>query len=396
MKIKLMEDSITEEEISAINSCLRSGYYTQGSIVEEFERKVASWNGSKYGIMVNSGSSANLLMVDLLKKKHNLQNGDEVLVPSVTWTTTVFPIIQNGLVPVFCDVDQDFAISLESMKRMTSEKTKAVFVVHLLGQSANMTEIKKFCDENGLLIIEDCCESMGATHKDIKVGNFGLMGSFSFYFGHHMTTVEGGMIVTDDFEIYDWLKSTRSHGWIKGTSRMQEYEDHPQKNFLFDMAGYNLRSTNINASIGLMQLSKIDKWIEIRKRNHCYFLGKALSMGFKSQRINAEETSSFCLPLIFDNRKERNYILKNAQNKGIELRPIVAGNLIRQPVFQKMNIKADDTPFSDLINENGIYLPNNQFMTFEKIDYMLNSIKDLQEEFKVKKEIVEKVEITDN
>jgi len=238
MKIKLMEDSIGEEEIRAVNECLNNKDYTQGKIVEEFEKRFAQWNGSKYAVMVNSGSSANLLIISLLKQRYGFSNEDEIIVPSVTWPTTVYPIIQNNMRPVFCDVDKSFNLDVESLKKMISEKTKAVFLVHLLGQSAKIDKIKEICDKNRLVLIEDCCESLGARFNSIKVGNFGKMASFSFYFGHHITTIEGGMVVTDDSEFYELLKSIRSHGWTRDSNRHNKYLE-KNKDFTFDMIGYN-------------------------------------------------------------------------------------------------------------------------------------------------------------
>lgn len=377
-----MEDSFSKEEFDAINECLKSGRYTQGELVDKFEKEFAAWNNSKYAVMINSGSSANLLIIDLLKQKYGLQDSDEILVPAVTWPTTVYPIIQNNFSPVFCDVDEKMNISVESMKNMLTEKTKAVFVVHLLGQPANMQEIINFCGDNDLILIEDCCESTGAKIGDIKVGNFGIMGSFSFYFGHHMTTIEGGMIVTNDEEIYDLLKSTRSHGWVKGSNRMAKYESDPNKNFLFDMLGYNVRSTNLNAAIGLEQLKKLDGFIRTRIENHNYFLEKIKNTDLGYQKVSIDETTSFCLAIVFRDKDERDFVIKNLPSKGVETRPVVAGNLLRQPVFEKMNLRSDKTPNSDLIHTRGIYLPNNQFMSKEKIDYMLKSVNELVEEFR--------------
>ncbi len=391
MNIKLMEDMITEEEIDEVTNCLRSGEYTQGKLVDSFEKKFAAWNGSKYGVMINSGSSANLLMVLMLKQKYGLKDGDEVIVPAVTWPTTIYPVFQNNLVPVFCDVDTGFNLDINSIKKMVSDKTKAIFLVHLLGQPAKLDEIKQFCQEKKIVLIEDCCESVGAKFKNVKVGNFGVMGSFSFYFGHHMTTIEGGMIVTDDFEVYDLLKSARSHGWVKGSARTELYPDFENKDFLFDMEGYNLRSTNLNAAIGLVQLNKLDGWISKRIENHRYFLEKikqkGLDYGFGHQQVNLDETSSFSLAIIFNTKEERDYILKNLAVKEVESRPIVAGNLLRQPVFKSKGFRADKTLQADLIHEKGIYLPNNQFMDEEKIDYMLVSIKELLQRFNDKNSI---------
>jgi len=376
MKIKLMEDSISQEEISAINKCLESGQYTQGKIVEEFEKKFAEWNGSKYAVMVNSGSSANLLIIAALKEKFNLKQGDEILVPNVTWPTTVYPIIQNGLVPVFCDVDESYAISLESINKMIGEKTRAIFAVHLLGQPAKIREIKEICRTKKLLLIEDCCESQGSTSQEIKVGNFGLMGSFSFYFGHHMTTIEGGMITTNDFELYDILKSLRSHGWIRGTEREKMYPEFKNKSFVFDLLGYNLRSTNINAAIGLVQLKKLDEFIKKRKENHEYFLNKIKELSIVPQKVDLNETSSFSFGILTKTEKQREFLLEDLPKKGIECRPIVAGNLLKQPVFQNLALKKDSEEMANKIHSQGIYLPNNQFINEEKINYLVENLKE--------------------
>ena len=386
-RIKLMEDSITQDEISAINRCLESGMYTQGGLVEEFEKKFAEWNGSKHAIMVNSGSSANLLMVSLLKEKFGLKEGDEVLVPNVTWPTTVFPIIQNNLIPVICDVDESFNIDLNSIKKMKGERTKAIFVVHLLGQPANILEIRNFCDENNLLLIEDCCESLGSRKGEIKVGNFGMMGSFSFYFGHHITTFEGGMITTNDFEIYDLLKSIRSHGWIRGTNREKNYPDFKNKDYVFDSLGYNVRSTNLNAAIGLVQLEKLDGFIKKRIENHRHFLEKIKRLPIIPQKVDLNETSSFCLGILFPEKEQREYFLENLPKKGIECRPVVAGNLLKQPVFSRLNIKKDSETMADKIHYYGIYLPNNQFVDEKKIEYMVDTMEKLLNDLQFSREI---------
>ncbi|HLC80507.1 MAG TPA: DegT/DnrJ/EryC1/StrS family aminotransferase [Candidatus Nanoarchaeia archaeon] len=384
LPIRLMEDSFGEDEFKAVMDCLRSGQYTQGKLVEEFEQKFAQWNNSKYAVMVNSGSSANLLMVFMLNHKFGLQDGDEVIVPCVTWPTTIYPLIQYNLTPVLCEVDEGFNLDPDSLNRMISPKAKAVFLVHLLGQPAKIEEIKRICEKNNLLLIEDCCESLGAIYRGKKVGNFGKMGSFSFYFGHHMTTIEGGMIVTDDAEICDLLKSSRSHGWVRDSPRQHLYPQYENKNFLFDMLGYNLRSTNLNAAIGLAQLAKLDESIKIRIENNRYFLEKVKSLRLKFQQVNLAETTSFCFAILFGSKAERDYILRNISTKEIESRPMVAGNLLRQPVFQSFDVqkmRADRTPFADEIHDCGIYLPNNQFMTKEKIDYMLDSIQQMRKEF---------------
>lgn len=383
-----MEDSFTQKEFDAINECLKSGFYTQGKRVEDFEEKFAEWNnGLKYGVMVNSGSSANLLMVAMLKEKYGLKKGDEVLVPAVTWPTTVYPLIQYGLTPVFCDVDESFNISINSMKKMFSEKTKAVFLVHLLGQPADMAEIQQFCNEKKLLMIEDNCESLGAVYDGKKTGAFGEMSSFSFYFGHHITTIEGGMILTNNKETADLLKSVRSHGWVRKSMRAEKYKkQYKNTDFLFDMLGYNLRSSDLNAAIGLVQLEKLNEIIDIRKKNHALFQ-KAMDRNpnIKLQQVNIDQTSSFCFAILLNSKEERDYLLQKLPEKGIECRPIVAGNLLKQPVFTNLpanSFKADDCQKANEIHNKGLYLPNNQFINEEQVNYMVKSVNELLKESK--------------
>jgi CDP-4-dehydro-6-deoxyglucose reductase, E1 len=382
MRIKLMDNSIEREELTAMMGCMISGEYTHGKVVEEFEKKFAEWNGSKYAVMVNSGSSANLLIITLLKERYGLMDGDEVLVPAATWPTTVYPVIQNNLVPVFCDADESFNMSLDSIKRMTSEKTKALFLVHLLGQPANLKEIIKFCEERKIVLIEDCCESLGAMVNGQKVGNFGVMGSFSFYFGHHLTTIEGGMITTNDIGTWDLLKSIRSHGWVRNSLRTKEHEkDHVSLDFVFDSLGYNLRSTNLNASIGLEQLKKLENFIRIRKENHRTFIKLMSEKPFaKIQKVNMDETSSFCLALILPNIKMRNLLLTELPKQGIECRTVVAGNLLLQPIFAKKlkdRYRKDECKNADQIHHCGLYLPNHQLLDEKHIKYMTDKVTDV-------------------
>ena len=383
-KINLMEDMISDEEIGAINACLKSGEYTQGKVVHEFETKFAEWNGSKYAVMVNSGSSANLLIATMLRENYGLNDGDEVLVPAVTWPTTVYPLIQNNLFPVFCDIDDSFNLSVESAKKMITPKTRAIFLVHLLGQTANLDGLIEICKEKNIVLIEDCCEALGALHKGKKAGNFGVMGSFSFFFGHHMTTIEGGMITTDDLRTYDLLKSIRSHGWVRNSLRIKDYErTHTNFNYLFDFMGYNVRSTNLNASIGLEQLKKIDQSIKIRRENHRLF-EDIMSRNNKItlQKVNLDDTSSFCLPLILPSIKERDLLLRELPKDGIECRTVVGGNLVRQPVFShrlKDKYRKDECKNADIIHHNGLYLPNNQFIDSEKVLYMTDKVNKVLE-----------------
>jgi CDP-4-dehydro-6-deoxyglucose reductase, E1 len=377
MRIRLMNDSISSEEHIAIKHVLDSGKYTQGPEVAAFEKEYAAWNGSKHAVMVNSGSSANLLIAMMLREYHGLSAGDEVLVPAVTWPTTVHPIIQHGMEPVFCDVDDSFNISVESMERMVTPRTKAVFVVHLLGQPADMGSILHFCEKHSLVLVEDSCETMGGVVNGRKTGTFGSMGSFSTYFGHHMTTIEGGIIVTDNDNLADLLRSARNHGWVRGSMRQDRYPSSAYNQFIFDMMGYNLRSTDLNAAIGREQLKKLDSWIETRRANHLHFIERCSQLPLTLQTIEPSQTAAFSLAVLFSDGPKRDNALRELDEAGIEARPIVAGNLCRQPVFERSNYRKDVLNKSDAIHERGIYLPNNQFIGKDEIDSMAHALEQI-------------------
>jgi len=379
MNIKLMEDSFSQEELRAVQQCFTSGEYTQGKKVREFEEAFAKWNNSKHTVMVNSGSSANLLAIFILKEQFGLNDGDEVLVPAVTWPTTIYPIIQHNLKPVFCDVDESYNISLTSIKKMTTDHTKAIFIVHVLGQPANMGPIMEFCKARNITVLEDCCESLGAAYRGNKVGNLGEMGTFSFYFGHHINTIEGGMITTHSEKLADLLRSARSHGWVRGSPRAKIYEHQfDNLDFVFDMLGYNLRSTNVNAAIGLVQLKKIDQFLSIRKSNHAHFI--SLLRCAKPQKVNFQETSSFSLGILLNSEDKRKKLLQQLPKEGIECRPIIAGNLLEQPVFKdklKNMYRADICNMANAIHTRGIYLPNHQKMSSNEIEHMVKTIEKI-------------------
>jgi CDP-6-deoxy-D-xylo-4-hexulose-3-dehydrase len=235
-----------------------------------------------------------------------------------------------------------------------------------------MAEIKDFCGKKSIAVIEDCCESTGAKIGSTKVGNFGLMGSFSFYFAHHMTTIEGGMIVTNDSDTDDLLRSARSHGWVRGSKRADRYPDSIDKKFLFDMLGYNLRSTNLNAAIGLVQLKKLDSYIENRSRCHKHFLQKMIGLNLGVQKVDIDETSSFSLAVICRSKAEKEEMMDKLTKNGVEVRPIVAGNLLKQPVFKSADYRRDKLTQAEIIDSCGFYFANNQAMNAEKISHVVS------------------------
>ena len=274
MPWKLQNNPFTKKDLLKYSKYLiNSKKLTQGEMVKYFEKQFSSWNKSKYSIYVNSGSSANLITVFAAKEYFGWKDGDEIIVPSLTWPTTVTPVLQAGLKPKFIDCNlEDLSISYNNLKNVLSKKTKAIFIAHILGYPANIKKIKKIIGNKKIIILEDCCESIGAKINNKKIGNFGLAGTFSFYWGHHMTTIEGGMITTNSRKFYELCMLKRSHGFARDLDKKKlnlvsrKYKD-IDKNFLFLTDGFNVRSTNFNAFIGNHQLKKLNKYINIRNNN---------------------------------------------------------------------------------------------------------------------------------
>ena len=270
----LAMNTIGAEEVAAAKAVLDSGQMTMGKLVQRFEEAFASYVGASHALMVNSGSSANLLMVDAMVRRssgdNHLNTGDEVIVPALAWPTTVWPLAQLGLVPVFVDIDPDtLAIDLDSAAAALSPRTKGMLLVHVLGRAPEMANYQAFCSTHDLALLEDSCETVGAYSNEQHTGTFGEMGSFSCYFSHHLSTIEGGIVVTSDDAVFDDLKSLRSHGWARDRSDRSEWHAaNPEidDRFLFVMGGYNVRPTEIQAAIGLVQITRLDAAIESREQ----------------------------------------------------------------------------------------------------------------------------------
>lgn len=356
--------------------------FTQFEKVKEFEKLWSSWQGISYSTYVNSGSSADLIMLDAVKEYYRIEDGAEVLVPAVTWTTNITSVIQAKLTPVFVDVNlDDFSFDYEKLEKSITERTKIILVTHLIGIPANIEKLEEIAKKHDLLILEDCCESHGATFGHEKVGNFGIASTFSFYWGHHMTTVEGGMVCTNIDELNDLFILKRSHGLARElhSSKHQKYKDlYPDIdfNFLFLTHGYNFRNTELHAEIGIKQIKHLDRYISIRNENHKMFLEIVGSIGSKIYPVENEGISSFCLPFIFKEIADKN-TLKNALNEaGIEIRPIISGNLLKQPCFSKYGI-GTNFKNAQIIHENGFYIGNNQFVSDERLGILDSIIKNV-------------------
>src|SRR5256712_428986 len=280
-RIPLTVSTYGSEEVEEAVDSLLSTWVTMGSKVKTFETAFANYNGSSHAVMVNSGSSANLLALSVLTNdtvSDHIEKGSEVITPAVTWATTVYPIANVGCTPVLVDVDpRTFNIHPAEMERAITPKTKAIVPVHLLGSPCDIDSIQKLGETRDLYVVEDACESTGAEFQGKKVGSFGDMGTFSFFLSHHISTVEGGMIVTDDDTLYENLKAMRAFGWVRDLQDKQKYASANKgiaPRFLFITSGYNLRPTEIQGAFGMHQIKKLDGFIDQRRRNAAYWTKK--------------------------------------------------------------------------------------------------------------------------
>lgn len=377
LPIKLVKDTITNSEIDELCDWLKTyPQLTKSKLTEQFEEKWSSWLGRKYSVFVNSGSSANLAMFYTLKILNLLKN-NKVVVPCVSWVTTVSPIMQLGLDVILCDTDKEtLGLDPECFEEICKKENPAcVIIVHVLGIPNNMSEITRICNKYNVVLLEDSCESVGSLYENKKTGNFGLMSSFSTYYGHHFSTIEGGLISTDDFKIYEVLKSIRSHGWSRDLSVNSQNELKKQYNvddfrnlYTFYYPGFNLRSTDLQAFLGLSQLKLLNDKNTKRYENFINYDSKIKNSYWKIKY--SEFISNFAYPIIHPNK---NVIVKNLKEANVECRPLVCGSISRQPFYyQKYGHK--NYSFSDIIHDYGLYLPNNPDMSCEEIEYICNIV----------------------
>ena len=375
---KLQENVLSEDDIETLVDFIKkTKRFTQFEKVREFELMYSQWLGTKYSVFVNSGSSANLLLINALKKLYHWKLNDEIIVPTVTWSTNISPVIQNGLKPVFLDINlKDLSFDYDKIDEAITPRTKAVFVTHILGFPADINRIEEIIGSRDIMVLEDCCESHGAMINGVKVGNFGIGSTFSFYWGHHITSVEGGMICTNEEELYKLLVLKRAHGLARELP--QKYHEkyrrmYPEINFefLFLTDGFNVRNTEFNAVVGIHQLKKSDQFFKIRNANYAKFLKICENYEDELILFKLEGVSSFSLPLLFKRKGKMKKFKKFIKQHGIESRPIISGNLLCQP-FLKQYYNSYDFPNADFLHTNGLYVGNNQFVNDERLDYLHN------------------------
>jgi CDP-6-deoxy-D-xylo-4-hexulose-3-dehydrase len=374
-KWPLINDNITKHDKKIMSDfILNSNRFTNGPKVKEFEKIWSKWLGVKHSVMVNSGASANYISIAMVKE---LMGTGEVIVPPIGWVSDISSVAQLGMTPVFVDVSlDDFNITAENIKRAITSKTKAIVLVHTLGFPAINDEIIQLSKENNIMLIEDCCEAHGATYKEQRVGSFGDISLFSFYFGHHITTIEGGTVCVNDDKLYDLAKLFRSHGMTREASQelQKEYQlKYPDLNplFTFAVAGFNMRSSEMNAVLGIEQMKRIDFNVARRIENLDIWLDNLDSSKFMTF-FRREGNSNFALPLMMQGTTKNKLkdICTILEKEGVEYRLGTAGggNQARQPYLKKFNHRIEGSlPQADYIHDNALYIGNHIDLTKEQI-----------------------------
>lgn len=375
-------------EIEAIQNVIKSGMYSMGPKVFECEKKFAEYTGSKYCVMVSSGSTANLIMVASLfyRKENPLKRGDEVIVPAVSWSTTYYPLYQYGLKLKFVDIDlETLNYDLKALERAISPKSRLIMAVNLLGNSNDFSIINKIIADKNIELIEDNCESMGATFNEKQAGTFGVMGTYSCFFSHHISTMEGGFVVTDNEELHHILLCLRAHGWTRNLPKHNlvtgTKSDNPfEESFKFVLPGYNVRPLEMSGAIGIGQIKKLPDFVKVRRENADHFqnlfknhedliiqkeIGKSSWFGFSF--VVRENSSVNRLELI-------EYLTKN----GVECRPIVTGNFAKNDVIKWFDYEIfEELKNANRIDQFGFFVGNHQVPMKQQI----NRLKGLIDKF---------------
>jgi len=374
-----------EEAYEAIESLL-STWVTMGTKVSDFEGKFAKYVGVPHSVMVNSGSSANLLSLSVLTNpvlENRIKPGDEVITPAVTWVTTVYPIINVGAVPVLVDVDlETFNISVEEIEKAITERTKAIMPVHLVGNPCDMKGVMEVARRHNLFVIEDACEAHGAEIDGQKVGSFGDLATFSFFFTHHMTTIEGGMVMTGNVDYAELAKSLRTFGWVRDMrdkDKIAEKHSDIDPRFLFVNTGYNFRPTEIQGAFGIHQIKKLDAFVETRRSN-AKFWTDSLREFSKFLMLYQERPGTkyawYGYPITvkpdapFTREELRNFL----GSKGLDTRPIFTGNIVEQPAMRLLNYRqSGDLPNAKTVQTQSFFFGNHQGIGMEEreavVDY---------------------------
>ena len=392
--VHLHEPTTTHTEIFAAVETMLSTYTTMGKKVRAFEKQYADYTGTQQGVMSNSGSSANLLSVAALANPvtpNYLKPGDEVIVPALSWSTTIWPVIQHNLVPVIVDCDiTTFNLDLDKLEKAIGPKTRAIKLVHVYGNPCNMDAILLLAKKHNLFVIEDCCEAMGSFYDGKSVGSFGDIGNFSFFFSHHISTLEGGISVTNNFNLTETMRILRAHGWSREADEHQKYvAQYPDidPRFIFINLGYNLRPTEVNAAMGQHQLPKLDALIDNRRETAAFYLKHFAKYGefFQFQQETPKGKHVwFGFPFIlkdnapFTVKEITSFIQKNS----IETRPIIAGNMARHPAFKMYNHRiSGDLNNADTVMNKGFAIACHQAVDQNAREYIADVIDQFMQQY---------------
>jgi CDP-4-dehydro-6-deoxyglucose reductase, E1 len=383
----LASSSWDDGEIAAMRRVMDRGFFTMGAEVKRFEAECASFFGARYAVMVNSGSSANLLMVAAMsfKSERPLKPGDEVIVPAVSWSTTYYPIAQYGMHLRFVDIDATtLNADLDEIERAITPRTRAIFAVNLLGCPNRFDRLLDICKRHNLYLLEDNCESMGATFSGKFAGTFGLMGSLSCFFSHHISTMEGGVILTDDEEMSQLLISLRAHGWTRELPAQNHVHNKTGSTFddlfRFVLPGYNVRPLELSGAIGIEQLKKLPSLLAIRRKNSEHFLAQFAGHPNIVTQAKVGEPSwfGFAMTLRGALLGRRAELVSLLGHEGVECRPIVAGNFTRNPVMRHLaHSISGNLVNADAIHENGLFVGNHAFDLTRGIVHLRHCIDSL-------------------
>ena len=383
-EIKLVSDTIDKNDIKRLVDWLSSSEIprlTKGPITIDFESKWSSYIGVSHTTYVNSGSSAILLALAALKQR-GLKN-EKVVVPTLSWLTDVSSVMQLGMTPILCDCNlQDLSVDTQHLQNIFIEEKPAVLIlVSVLGLVPDMDKIVQLCKEHDVLLIEDACESMGSTYNNKFLGTFGDVSLFSLYYGHHLSTIEGGLICTNDQELHYIISSMRSHGWDRDwpSAVQSEYRQKYQVSefdalYTFYYPGFNFRSTDLQAYIGLTQIDKLQNFSKKRFENYQRYMASLPHNELKLVNLNRNFVSNFAYPYL---SKKRNEIVSRLRKSNVEVRPLIAGSMAKKP-FWTNAYGIQNFVNADVINDRGFYLPNHQDLSDADIDYVCNIINEVE------------------
>ena len=380
MKYSLSNDTWGQEELTAISKVIESNRFSMGAFVTQAEQDFAAKVGSNYAVMCSSGSAANLLAIAAMVYSGRLQKGDEILAPAISWSTTYFPLEQLGLKTRLVDVDaHTLNMDLIKLEEAITEKTKGVFAVNLLGNPNDFEKLVVLCKKHGLVLMEDNCESMGASYQGKFAGTFGVFGTFSTFYSHHLCTMEGGFVVTDDEELYHYMLSIRAHGWTRNLPAQSKLHQKNENEFY---ESFNLRPLEMEGALAVEQIKKLDRFVEQRRANAEYFKLRMseFSKFYTQQAIGDASWFGFAIILRPQYAGDRDKIISMLHESEIEVRPIVAGNFARQPVFKYMDATiSGELVNADYVHDNGFFVGNHSVNMKKEIDYLCKVLKEYEQ-----------------